>query len=106
VRGKASQPAMSRSLDEASIRITLIVLLASPVWVDKRENLADRFLQHIAGQAANTPRLSHTPVEALDLIREYRAFDTEPLREQHLEGISLDLRGDGAAEGQPHAAIV
>jgi len=42
--------------------------LASPVWVDEGEDLANRFLEHISGHATNTPRLSHAPVQALDLI--------------------------------------
>jgi hypothetical protein len=38
---------------------------ASPVWIDDGEDLADGLLEHISGQIAYTPRLSHAPVKAL-----------------------------------------
>ncbi len=80
--------------------------LCDPVCVDEGEDLADGLLQHVRGQSANAPRLSHALVKTLDLIREYRPLDSKPLRKQHFEGVTFHLRGDGAAEGQPHAAVV
>jgi hypothetical protein len=81
-------------------------MLASPIWVDEGEDLADDLLEHLRREIANAPRLSHAPVKALDLIGQYRSLDAKPLGEQNLEGISLDLGGDGTAEGQSHAAVV
>jgi hypothetical protein len=42
--------------------------LAITVWINEGEDLADCLLQHISGQIANAPRLSHAPVKALNLI--------------------------------------
>jgi hypothetical protein len=79
---------------------------ASPVGIDESEDLAYRLLQNGWRQIADAPCLSPTPVKALDLIGQYYPLDAEPCREQHLEGVSLHLRRDGAPEGHPHAAVV
>ena len=50
----------------ASGRVT--AMLASPVWVDESEDLADCLLEHISRQISDAPRLSHAPIKALDLI--------------------------------------
>jgi hypothetical protein len=43
-------------------------MLASVIWVDEGEDLADGLLEQIRRQIANALRLSHAPVKALDLI--------------------------------------
>lgn len=48
--------------------VGFIVMLASRVWIDESEDLADCFLQHVCRQIGDAPRLSHAPVEALDLV--------------------------------------
>ena len=60
--------------------------LTSTVRVDEGEDLADRFLQHIRGHAANAPCLSDAPVQALDLVGKDRSLNAKPLRQQHLNG--------------------
>src|SRR5215471_1378303 len=92
---------VARVVDQIFIRAS-----ASPARVDEGEDLADGLLERFRRQIADAPRLSSAPVKALDLIREDRALDTQPLREPNLEGIALHLRGDGAAEGQPDPAVV
>src|SRR5438552_1767196 len=79
---------------------------ATPVRIHEGEDLADCFLEHVGGQTADTPRLSDAPVEALDLIREDRSLDAHPVWEQHFKGITLHVRGDGAAESQAHTTVV
>src|SRR5262245_65559266 len=54
----------------------------------------------------NATRLSYTPVKALELIREYRSLDAQPLWKQHFERVTLHVRSDGAAEGQAYAPVV
>jgi hypothetical protein len=43
-------------------------MLASRVWIDEGEGLADCLLQHVRRQIADAPRLSHTPVKGFDLV--------------------------------------
>ncbi len=66
-------------------------VLAGPFRVDQGKDLAHRLLQNAPGHAANAPRLSNPPVEALDLIGKNRPLDTETFRKEHLEGITLHL---------------
>src|SRR5437763_15607579 len=76
------------------------------VGIDEGEDLADRLLEYIGRRSGNAARLSNSPVQALELIRENRPLDAEPRRKEHVEWISLHLRGDRAAGGQAHPAVV
>ena len=51
-------------------------------------------------------RVPPAPVQALHLVREDDAGDTEPIRDGYLEGISLGLTGDRAQQGKANLAVV
>src|SRR5437762_12443965 len=99
-------PTRNRTSSMLATLPSFLVMLASPISIYEREDLADCLPEHIRGQIANAPRLSHAPVEPLDLIGKDRSLDTQPVRDQHFKGISLHSRRDGAAQGQSHATVV
>ena len=51
-------------------------------------------------------RVPPAPVQALHLVREDDAGDTEPIRDGYLEGISLDLTGDRAQQRKADLTVV
>src|SRR5262245_30576275 len=80
--------------------------MALMVGIEQGEEACQGLVQDFAGQSLEQGGPAGAPVEALDLVREQAASDGESSGKRHLERISLDLRGDGTDERQPHAGVI
>src|SRR5436190_6679408 len=87
----------------ATHKVTIFVEVSA---LQQRSQLCQDLVYRSLRQWANQFSRPCAPIQAFDLVGQYRARSRQATRDQHLERVTLDLVRDWAEYSQPNLPVI